>query len=77
MGKYHYPKNNSSIIPVACSSLICIYNDKHNGSETKKNCLLYPNCIQFLKTMKSTFYTITRSLKIQGYLLVLCGRGDN
>ena len=36
MGKYHYPKNNSSIIPVACSSFICIYNDKYNGSETKK-----------------------------------------
>ena len=31
----------------------------------------------FWKTMKSTFYTITRSLKIQEYLLVLCGREDN
>lgn len=77
MGKYHYPKNSISVIPVACSSLICIYNDKYNGNVTTKVCLLYPNCIQFLKTMKSTSYTITGSLKILEYLLALCGKGDN
>ena len=33
--------------------------------------------LQFLKTMKSTSYTITCSLKIQEYLLALCGKGDN
>lgn len=36
MGKYHYPKNSVSVIPVACSSLICIYNDKYNGNVTTK-----------------------------------------
>ena len=55
MGKYHYPKNNSSIIPVACSSFICIYNDKYNGSETKKKIIYYIQTVyNFLKTMKST-----------------------
>lgn len=37
MGKYHYPKNSTtSVIPIPCWYLVCIYNDKHNGNETKK-----------------------------------------